>query len=111
MPHEARRYNGRTAAERTNARLKDEFGGNDVRARGHAKIMSHLMFGLLAYDQRRDAWLRSQGYTILRFWNNEVMQQLEGMLERMHMAITLSPTPSPTSGRGELTEVAARLSR
>ena len=30
-----------------------------------------------AYDQHRDAWLRSQGYTVLRFWNNEVMQQLE----------------------------------
>lgn len=22
------------------------------------------------YDQSRDAWLRSQGYTVLRFWNN-----------------------------------------
>jgi very-short-patch-repair endonuclease len=26
------------------------------------------------YDQQRDTWLRSQGYTILRFWNNDVMQ-------------------------------------
>ena len=48
LPHEARRYNERTGAERTNARLKDEFGGRDVRVRGHAKVMSHLMFGLLA---------------------------------------------------------------
>lgn len=48
LPHEALRYNERTGAERTNARLKDEFGGNDVRVRGHTKIMSHLMFGLLA---------------------------------------------------------------
>ena len=53
----------------------------------------------VAYDQQRDAWLRSQGYTVLRFWNNDVMQQLEGVLEQI--LLTLSPGPSPASGRGE----------
>ena len=53
----------------------------------------------VAYDQERDEWLRSQGYTVLRFWNNDVMQNLEGMLEQIRL--TLSPSPSPTSGRGE----------
>jgi hypothetical protein len=48
MPHEAVRYNERTQAERTNARLKDEFGANDIWVRGHDKVKSHLMFGLLA---------------------------------------------------------------
>ena len=48
MPHEAERYKERTQAERTNARLKDEFGGNDIWVRGHDKVKSHLMFGLLA---------------------------------------------------------------
>jgi very-short-patch-repair endonuclease len=52
------------------------------------------------YDQCRDAWLRSQGYTILRFWNNEVMQQLEGVLEKIRT--TLSPAPSPACGRGDI---------
>lgn len=47
-PHEAERYKERTQAERTNARLKDEFGGNDIWVRGHEKINLHLMFGLLA---------------------------------------------------------------
>ena len=51
------------------------------------------------YDQDRDAWLRNQGYTVLRFWNNDVMQQLESVLEQIRC--TLSPDPSPTSGRGE----------
>ena len=52
-PAEAVRYNERTAAERTNARLKDEFGGDNVMVRGHAKVKSHLMFGVLclAADQ------------------------------------------------------------
>ena len=53
----------------------------------------------LEYDQLRDAWLREQGYKVLRFWNNEVMQQLEGVLEQIRL--TLSPCPSPASGRGE----------
>ncbi|MBF0423980.1 MAG: transposase [Magnetococcales bacterium] len=45
---EDRRYNERTTAERTNGRLKDEFGGKMVRVRGHAKVMCHLMFGVLS---------------------------------------------------------------
>ena len=47
-PHEAQRYKERSTAERINARLKDEFGGVSVRVRGHSKIMTHLMFGILA---------------------------------------------------------------
>lgn len=47
-PAEAQRYKERSQAERSNARLKDEFGGRDVWVRGPAKVMSHLMFGLLA---------------------------------------------------------------
>ena len=31
-----------------NARLKDEFGGRNLMVRGSAKVMSHLMFGVLA---------------------------------------------------------------
>ncbi len=42
------RYNERSAAERVNARLKDEFGGRNVRVRGHAKVLCHVMFGILA---------------------------------------------------------------
>ncbi len=45
---EAIRYNERGTVERVNARLKDEFGGRVVRVRGHAKVMCHLMFGILA---------------------------------------------------------------
>jgi hypothetical protein len=46
-PHEKMRYQERTQAERSNARLKDEFGGNHIWVRGPVKVMSHLMFGLL----------------------------------------------------------------
>ncbi len=57
----------------------------------------------VTYDQRRDAWLRNQGYTVLRFWNNDVMREMEGVLERIRSTVSgpLSPGPSPACGRGE----------
>jgi very-short-patch-repair endonuclease len=51
------------------------------------------------YDHERDAWLRGQGYTVLHFWNNELLNETESVLERIRIA--LSPGPSPTSVRGE----------
>lgn len=41
------RYRERSASERVNGRLKDEFGGRHTRVRGHAKVLCHLMFGIL----------------------------------------------------------------
>ena len=41
------RYNARSAAERTNARLKDEFGASKIRVRGNIKVTCHLMLGVL----------------------------------------------------------------
>lgn len=37
-----------------------------------------------ARDRIRDAWLDSQGYRVLRFWNHEVMQNLEGVLAQIN---------------------------
>jgi very-short-patch-repair endonuclease len=34
-----------------------------------------------ASDATRDAWLRGRGYNVLRFWDNEVFQNMEGILE------------------------------
>jgi hypothetical protein len=47
-PAEEDRFRERTIVERTYGRLKDEFGGRFVRVRGGAKVMAHLMFGVLA---------------------------------------------------------------
>ena len=53
---EQERYQIRTMSERVNARLKDEFGASQIRVRGAAKVMAHLMFGVLALTV--DQWLR-----------------------------------------------------
>src|SRR6266403_1622021 len=46
-PAEEERFKERTMIERVNGRLKDEFGGRFIRVRGAAKVMAHLMFGVL----------------------------------------------------------------
>lgn len=56
------------------------------------------------YDRRRDIWLSKHGYTVLRFWNNEVAENMEGVLERiaaaaMHDAPS-PPSPLPQAGEG-----------
>ena len=42
------RFKVRTIVEQQNARLKDEFGGRIIYVRGAAKVMAHLMFGVIA---------------------------------------------------------------
>ena len=42
-----RRFAERSSSERVNGRLKDCFGGRNVRVRGASKVMCHLMFGVV----------------------------------------------------------------
>jgi len=52
-----------------------------------------------AYDSRRDAWLRERGYQVLRFWNNEVMQQMDGVLEAIRVFVEANRAPSRSPSR------------
>ena len=45
-------------------------------------------------DDTRDKWLRSQGYVVLRFWNNEVLSNLDGVLQVIDSSLK-SPHPDP----------------
>jgi len=36
-----------------------------------------------AYDAKRDKWLAEQEFKVLRFWNNEVLANLEGVIHRI----------------------------
>ena len=47
-PAQRVRFRERGSAERVNSNLKDNYGGRFVRVRGAAKVMAHLMFGILA---------------------------------------------------------------
>ena len=39
-------------------------------------------------DAARDAWLAARGYRVLRFWNPDVRDNLEGVLETIRTALT-----------------------
>jgi very-short-patch-repair endonuclease len=45
-------------------------------------------------DAERTAFLRTRGYRVLRFWNNEVLAETESVLEKIRLAL-LEPPPSP----------------
>ncbi len=45
-------------------------------------------------DKIRDQWLIDQGFKILRFWNNEVLGNLEGVIEKIIEHLE-SPLPYP----------------
>lgn len=59
-----------------------------------------------AYDSARDAWLREQGFIVMRFWNTDVMTNADSVLELVARACgvltndPLSPGPSPAGGEG-----------
>lgn len=36
-------------------------------------------------DAERTCWLNSQGFTVLRFWNNEIMTNISGVLETIRL--------------------------
>ncbi|MGV3623432.1 MAG: endonuclease domain-containing protein [Archangium sp.] len=48
----------------------------------------------LERDRRRTEWLRQHGWTVLRFWNNDVLHETEAVLETVRTAL-LAPLPGP----------------
>ncbi|HVZ53799.1 MAG TPA: DUF559 domain-containing protein [Pseudolabrys sp.] len=45
-----------------------------------------------ANDQRRDAILKASGYTVLRFWNSDVMKNKDGVLQTIAYGLGASET-------------------
>jgi very-short-patch-repair endonuclease len=39
-------------------------------------------------DKIRDEWLKAEGYRVLRFWNNEMIENLEGVLQKILMTVS-----------------------
>lgn len=40
-----------------------------------------------AYDEERSFYLAQRGFKVIRFWNNEVIENSEGVLERIYLVI------------------------
>ncbi|MDH5684079.1 MAG: endonuclease domain-containing protein [candidate division WOR-3 bacterium] len=46
-------------------------------------------------DAERDIWLKQQGFKVVRFWNNEVLMNINGVLEVIRKQC-LTPSPHPS---------------
>jgi very-short-patch-repair endonuclease len=51
------------------------------------------------YDMARTRFLEQEGYRVLRFWNSEVMENLEGVVTRIRQELVDRPSPSPSRKR------------
>jgi very-short-patch-repair endonuclease len=57
-------------------------------------------------DDKRTAWLEAHGWRVIRFWNNEVLGNIEGVFEKLSLEVSGSPEfphpyPPPQAGEGE----------
>ena len=60
-------------------------------------------------DVARDAWLTKQNFRVLRFWNNDVHSNIEGVMQSITEALATMLPPSltlPRKGGGDSTEFA-----
>jgi len=65
---------------------------------------SHDFASRLDRDTRRDAWFASRGYRVLRFTNDDVLKNLEGVVLSIGEAMRSSSPPSlslPRKGGGD----------
>jgi len=44
-------------------------------------------------DEKRTAFLEREGYRVIRFWNNDVLGNIEGVMERIGEALRETPLP------------------
>jgi very-short-patch-repair endonuclease len=57
-------------------------------------------------DRQRDAWLEKEGYTVVRFWDNEVLMKKNGILDAIRERLNRTPSPqSPPLKGGEVSIV------
>jgi very-short-patch-repair endonuclease len=72
---------------------------------------SHNFESRVQHDAERDAWFVSEGYTVLRFTNEDVLTNLGGVVETIRITAssclvkrTPLPVPPPQGGREPLND-------
>ena len=53
----------------------------------------------MAYDSKRTKWLESQGFHVMRFWNNQVLKETQAVVETISNIFTPHLYPPPQGGR------------
>jgi very-short-patch-repair endonuclease len=55
----------------------------------------------IAKDEVRTRWLEAEGYRVLRFWNNDLTENLDGALETIYAALYGSRDAQPVTLKHE----------
>jgi very-short-patch-repair endonuclease len=55
----------------------------------------HALPDQIFVDEKRSEYLRSRGYRVLRFWNNEIFENIEGVVTVILEALQETKTPHP----------------
>jgi very-short-patch-repair endonuclease len=55
----------------------------------------------MAYDKKRDAYLKARGFRVLRFWNTEFLANKNCVLEALLCQLESPPHPGPLPQQGE----------
>jgi very-short-patch-repair endonuclease len=55
----------------------------------------HAQPDQIVADERRTEYLQSRGYRVLRFWNNEIFENIEGVISVISAALEEAPAPHP----------------
>ena len=50
-------------------------------------------------DRRRTAYFEQEGYRVIRFWNNDVLGNVEGVLQSIRSTLKTDPPPTPSRTR------------
>ena len=53
------------------------------------------------YDARRDGWLRAEGFTVLRFWDDDVIKKVENVKQAIWEALSAPSSILPRGGGEE----------
>lgn len=66
----------------------------------------HAAEAAVSRDAARSEFLFSQGWRVLRFWNHDVLTELQAVLQTIAEALQQNPHPNPLplAGEGEITE-------
>ena len=56
------------------------------------KLIVEVDGGQHTEDKSRDRWLNTQGYDVLRFWNDDVLTKIDDVIEAIDRALTEPPT-------------------
>jgi len=77
-----------------------------------ARLVVEVDGGQHAIEAERDAertgWLESQGFRVLRVWNNEVLENLDGVADIIAAALRATPLPAPPPQGGRAKSASRR---